>query len=67
MAQNFIEKDSSDCSGFVNYFQDNYLNRPEKWAMCFRHFDHEKSDTNMLVEAYHNRLKTFCMQWKKNK
>ena len=56
MAQNFVEKYSKDCSGFINYFQDNYLNRPEKWAMCFRNFDHAKTDTNTLVEAYHNSL-----------
>ena len=25
---------------------------PEKWAMCYRHFDHQNTDTNMLVERY---------------
>lgn len=24
----------------------------EKWALCFRHFDHKECDTNMLVERY---------------
>ena len=24
----------------------------EKWALCYRHFDHCDTDTNMLVERY---------------
>ena len=23
---------------------------PEKWALCYRHFEHKDVDTNMLVE-----------------
>ncbi|XP_065897260.1 uncharacterized protein [Dysidea avara] len=25
--------------------------------MCYRHFDHQSTDTNMLVESFHNKLK----------
>jgi len=26
------------------------MNISEKWALCYRHFDHHGVDTNMLVE-----------------
>ena len=67
MARGFVIKFQPQCPVFVEYFQDNYLNCPEKWAMCYRNFEHGKTDTNMFVEAYHNRLKTFYMQRKWNK
>ena len=35
--------------------------------MCYRNFDHANTDTNMFVESFHNRLKTFFMQRKINK
>ena len=52
---------------FVCYFQDNYMSRVEKWAMCFRQFDHFHADTNMFVESFHNKLKTFFMEQRPNK
>ena len=44
---------------FVSYLESYYFNRTDKWAMCFRNFPHAGTDTNMFVESYHNRLKTF--------
>ena len=32
--------------------------------MSYRNFSHGNSDTNMYVEAFHNRLKTFYMDRK---
>ena len=52
---------------FVRYFQEFYLNRPEKWAMCYRNFPHANTDTNMFVESFHNRLKTYYMKRKRGR
>ena len=49
------------------YLETYYFNRTEKWAMCYRNFPHAETDTNMFLESYHNRLKTFYMKRKKNK
>lgn len=54
--------------GFIKYYEKEYSNRAgmvvktslyintkfnlEKWALCYRHFDHADVDTNMLVERY---------------
>ncbi|XP_065916328.1 uncharacterized protein [Dysidea avara] len=42
---------------FIEYYNNEYRSRAEKWAMCYRHFDHQSTDTNMLVESFHNKLK----------
>ena len=52
---------------FIRYFQGFYLNRPEKWAMCYRNFPHANTDTNMFIESFHNRLKTYYMQRKRGR
>ena len=52
---------------FLKYMKMYYFNRVEKWAMCFRNFPHANTDTNMFLEAYHNRIKTFYMNRKTNK
>ena len=39
----------------THYFQDNYMNRVEKWVMCFRQFDLCNMDTNMFVESFHKK------------
>ena len=35
--------------------------------MCSRQFDHCHTDTNMFVETFHNKLKTFFMERRPNK
>ena len=51
----------------VSYLQTYYFKRCERWAMCYRNFPHAGTDTNMFVESYHNRLKTFYLNRKRNK
>lgn len=63
----FIQKYTLKAPQFLKYLSDNYFNRCEKWAMCYRNFEHANTDTNMYVESFHNRLKTFFMNRKINK
>eukprot|EP00112_Aurelia_sp_Birch-Aquarium-sp1_P016102 Seg3619.1 transcript_id=Seg3619.1/GoldUCD/mRNA.D3Y31 product="Ubiquitin-like-specific protease 1" protein_id=Seg3619.1/GoldUCD/D3Y31 len=62
MALAFVSTYMAVSEQFVRYFQEVYLTRPEKWAMCHRNFPHANTDTNMFVESFHNRLKTYYMQ-----
>ena len=57
----FCSEYSSCAQSFVDYFKSNYCNRFEVWALCYRNFPHGNANTNMLVESFHNRLKTFYM------
>ncbi|XP_065910037.1 uncharacterized protein [Dysidea avara] len=52
---------------FIKYFQENYLNRCEKWARCFRKFAHADTDMNMYLESFHNKLKTVYLNGKVNR
>ena len=52
---------------FLKYLESHYFNRIPKWALCFRNFPHAGTDTNMFVESYHNRLKTFYLNRGKNR
>jgi len=61
MVEGFCAKYVLSSSSFVQYFTSNYLNRPEVWALCYRRFPHGNANTNMLVESFHNRLKTFYL------
>jgi len=40
---------------YVKYFVDNYVNRKEQWAVCYR--DISIPDTTAHAEAFHNLLK----------
>ena len=57
----------SQYGNFIDYFQDYYMSRSHKWALCYRNFLHANTDTNMYVESFHNRLKTYFMERKPNK
>jgi hypothetical protein len=35
---------------FIKYFNTYYASRAEKWALCYRAYDHGDTDTNMYVE-----------------
>ena len=63
----FLTKYEDICSTFVNYFKNTYVSRLVKCAMCYRQFDHAKTDTNMFVESFHNKLKTFYLERMPNK
>ena len=65
--EGFLKRYSLVAPAFIKYYRDNYAGRVEKWAMCFRQFEHCKTDTNMFVESFHNKLKTFFMKRKLNK
>ena len=55
------------CPKFVNYFKNTYVSRPVKSAMCYRQFEHTNADTNLFVESFHNKLKTFYLERMPNK
>ena len=63
----FLTQTNNLAPQYINYFQSEYLDQTEQWAMCHRNFDHANTDTSMFVESFHNRLKTFFMQRKINK
>ena len=49
------------------YLENYYFNRLHKWCMAYRNFPHANTDTNMFLESYHNRIKTFYCKRRKNK
>ena len=63
----FLDLCAEKSKAFFEYFRDNYSDRAALWALCYRDFEHAKCDTNMFVESFHNRLKTFYMDRKPNK
>ena len=65
MVEMFIKTYENECPEYVQYFKDYYLKRPQVWAMCFR--DGLNDHTNMLVESFHNKLKTYYMKRIPNK
>lgn len=54
----------SDWTDFMGYFERNYLPHAKEWARCFRNFDHDKVDTNMLLESLHNLIKSVFLDRK---
>ncbi|XP_057312271.1 uncharacterized protein LOC130653773 [Hydractinia symbiolongicarpus] len=62
LQRGFLKKCFVIAPAFAKYFQDRYVRRAEKWAMCYRQFEHCNTDTNMFVESFHNKLKTFFME-----
>ena len=60
--EDFLKRYSLVGPAFIKYYRDNYTGRVEKWGMCFRQFEHCKTDTNIFVEPFHNRLKTFLWE-----
>ena len=66
LLSSFIARYQGKCPNFVNYFNENYVGRTEKWALCYRNFPHANTDTNMFVESFHNKLKTFYMDRRPN-
>ncbi|XP_072384060.1 uncharacterized protein [Diabrotica undecimpunctata] len=50
---------------FANYFQNNYVNRVESWAHCYRYG--LGINTNMYLEAFHKVLKHIYLEGKKVK
>ena len=67
MKERFKELYKNRAKDFIDYLDKNYFNRSKTWAMCYRQFAHANTDTNMYVESFHNRLKTFYMNRRLNK
>ena len=67
MLVGFLRKYEDICPKFINYFRNTYVSRPVKWAMCYRQLEHANTDTNMFVESFHNKLKTFYPERTPNK
>lgn len=68
----FLDRYKQVEPAFIQYFEDNYSSRngnmlltiiialhyyaTEKWAMCFRKFEHSDTDTNMHIERFVNSI-----------
>ena len=63
----FLRKNEIISPKFVHYFKNTYVGTPVKWAMCYRQFEHVNTGTNMFVESFHNKIKTFCLEQMPNK
>uniref|UniRef100_A0A8D8TG13 MULE transposase domain-containing protein n=2 Tax=Cacopsylla melanoneura TaxID=428564 RepID=A0A8D8TG13_9HEMI len=64
----FINKHKASASAFVEYICSNYLERKEKWALCYRQFlAHGNINTTAHVESFHNRLKKVYFNRIRNK
>jgi len=55
-----------NCEDFMQYFESYYLPKDEDWARCHRNFYHDGVDTNMLLESFHNLIKTVYLLRKQN-
>ena len=67
MHEGFLKRYSLVAPAFIKYYRDNNAGRVEKWAMCFRQFEHCTTDTNMFVESFQDKLKTFFVERRPNK
>nr|XP_018899574.1 PREDICTED: uncharacterized protein LOC109032085 [Bemisia tabaci] len=67
MLEKFLSAFKGHCPDFCQYFSSYYCHRVEKWAMCFRNFDHGDTDTTMYCESLHNKIKTVYLGRKFNR
>ncbi|XP_035215656.1 uncharacterized protein LOC118189203 [Stegodyphus dumicola] len=63
----FLNDYSRKSRDFIEYFSENYKNRLEEWALCYRNFPHAFTDTNMYCESFHNQLKTVYFKRRHNR
>lgn len=52
---------------FLSYLRSTYLGRTQEWARCYRNFFHHFVDTNMLLEALHNFIKSVLLKRRPNR
>lgn len=57
----FFREYGAISSGFTSYLHRIFLPKAKKWAMCFRQQPHGGVETTMLVESFHNILKSVYM------
>jgi hypothetical protein len=60
----FIAKWEVSEGKFIKYFVDNYANRPQTWAVCFRNPD--MPDTTGRCESWHRVFKYKFMKGNQN-
>ena len=65
LLQQFVSLLDREENRFYVYFKDNYCNRLEQWASCFR--VGTVVNTNMYVEFFHRLLKVVYLQQKQNR
>ena len=65
MLQEFLSYTQRYHPMFYTYFNDNYCNRVEQWASCYR--VHATVNTNMFLEAFHRVLKVVYLCNKQNR
>ncbi|XP_065642869.1 uncharacterized protein LOC136074474 [Hydra vulgaris] len=63
----FVKTYEKICPNFINYLVTYYASRHKKWASSFRNFQHADTNTNMLLESFHNKLKTVYIDRRPNK
>ncbi|XP_064100564.1 uncharacterized protein LOC135211233 [Macrobrachium nipponense] len=70
LCRNFSDIYSSRCVDFMKYFVDNFVEKPEVWAMCYRHnldgimYSEPFSNVNLHCEYLHNHLKSLNLSGK---
>ena len=60
--EGFRKRYSLAAPAFIKYYRDNYGGRVEKWTICFRQFEHCKTDADVFAESFRNKLKTFFIE-----
>ncbi|KAK3920487.1 Zinc finger and BTB domain-containing protein 11 [Frankliniella fusca] len=67
LKDSFLLEYSHKCPTFKDYFNKTFLPKARKWAKCYRLDHHGETETTMLVESFHNILKTVYMKRRPNK
>lgn len=62
-----VQRLSDINQNLLTYFNNYYLLRKEKWAMCYRKGEYSNVNTNMFLESFHNQLKTIYFEGKRNR
>ncbi|XP_052121990.1 uncharacterized protein LOC113217748 [Frankliniella occidentalis] len=62
LKDSFLNEYSNNCPEFTKYFNNTFFPKAHKWAKCYRLKPHAETETTMLVESFHNILKTHYMK-----
>lgn len=62
LVKSFNEEYAHKAPLFYKYFNDTFLPKAKKWAKCFRLAEHGCVETTMLVESFHNILKSVYLK-----
>jgi hypothetical protein len=64
LVDSFTDEYALKSPAFHKYFVNTFFPKAQKWAKCFRKMHHGNTDTTMLVESFHNILKTVYLKRK---